>query len=114
MSDAVLAEIGKQVPALVVLAGVVYWFLQSLHKLVDLFTQVLNQMQARQDALNLERGKVVEAATANCHAFQLDLMKRSEAVFERMEQALVENSKSNGQISEVIQQCAPFRERRAG
>ena len=114
MTDAILTEIAKQVPALMVLAGVVYWFLNSTHKLVDLFTTVLNQMQARQDALNLERSRSVEATTSNCHDFQLDLMKRSEAIFTRVEAALVENSKSNGAISEVIQKCTPFRERRAG
>lgn len=112
MTDAILVEIAKQVPALLVLAWVVWKFLGALHQQVDLFTQVIKDVQARQDALNLERGKAVETTVLNCHRFQLDLMQRSETVFGRMEVALMENSKSNGAITEVIQKCAPLRERR--
>jgi len=79
--DALLTEVAKQVPSLVVLATIVWWFLSHLARERDAGAK-----------LDEERQKALQHLSNNYHGFQMDMLARTEAITDKVAEALDRNT----------------------
>ena len=83
--DAALIEAAKQVPSLLVLAWIVYTFINELKAQRDRSAEATEAAAVRQN-------QTLQALGDSCHAFQDDMQKKTADSFKAVALALSENS----------------------
>lgn len=87
----IVIEMVKQVPQMVALIAVVWYFLRHIEKDAE-----------RKEKTELERIKTTREMADSCHTFHEESAAKNEACFLRVSQAVDNNSVALGKNSEVL------------
>ena len=87
----IVTELVKQVPQMVALIAVVWYFLRHIEKDAE-----------RKEKTEQIRTEAAKLLAENCHAFHEQSFDKSEACFLKVSQAIDNNSQALGKNSEVL------------
>lgn len=99
--ETLLTEAVKQVPALAIVVGLVWWMAAR-------FIDFLGQEREHRERISAEHNQAMKEAGNACHIAQVDMAKRFEAISDRNTAALDRNTEMLGKCSAALDRSHPM------